>query len=176
MEYKDVDAKKLVGGGYCRKGVEGCFCAVGWPYELMCSDCRDSRIKGDDKSYCVCPPKETEIKKERISKAKEECDKYGIRYRTHQVHGKHKIVLFYSIHTLIRDHASPSEFEIELAREVSVLHGVIFDRPHCCFYVELTLDQLKVAIDHHIDSLIAAKKKYQGSINRLIRFAINEDK
>jgi len=40
---------------YCRKEVEGCYCAVGWPYELQCPKCRDSE-HADPYSYCACPP------------------------------------------------------------------------------------------------------------------------
>lgn len=46
----------------CKKGIEGCFCKVGWPYEKQCPDCRDTRQKGDNDSYCVCPPPETKPK------------------------------------------------------------------------------------------------------------------
>jgi hypothetical protein len=50
-----IDEEKVEAGEYCRKGEAGCFCAVGWPYERQCPDCRDGA--GADKySYCVCPP------------------------------------------------------------------------------------------------------------------------
>ena len=42
---------------FCQKGVEGCYCAVGYSYEKMCPDCRDGRAPDDIYSYCVCPPK-----------------------------------------------------------------------------------------------------------------------
>jgi cytosine/adenosine deaminase-related metal-dependent hydrolase len=41
---------------YCRKQVEGCLCAVGFPPEQQCADCREDRIRD---SRCECPPKET---------------------------------------------------------------------------------------------------------------------
>jgi len=42
---------------FCNKNIIGCFCIVGFPYELMCPLCRDNRNKGDIYSRCVCPPK-----------------------------------------------------------------------------------------------------------------------
>ena len=42
----------------CEKGIRGCYCRVGWPYEKMCPDCRDTRDSWDNKSYCVCPPRD----------------------------------------------------------------------------------------------------------------------
>lgn len=59
MKNKDVDEEKLQNGEYCQKGSPGCFCKVGWPYERMCPDCRDGRAPGDNRSYCVCSPKES---------------------------------------------------------------------------------------------------------------------
>jgi hypothetical protein len=43
---------------YCQKGVEDCYCKVGFPYEKMCPDCRDNRQPQDIYSRCVCPPDE----------------------------------------------------------------------------------------------------------------------
>lgn len=51
----NFDKEKLDKGEYCRHGVSGCFCKVGWPYEMMCPDCRDNR-DGDNSCRCVCPP------------------------------------------------------------------------------------------------------------------------
>jgi hypothetical protein len=56
MRLEDVDPVKEENGDYCRKKCPGCFCAVGWPYELQCPDCRDG--DRDKYSYCVCPPPE----------------------------------------------------------------------------------------------------------------------
>jgi len=39
----------------CHIGVTGCRCAVGWPYELQCPECRDRPNRMDD-GYCVCTP------------------------------------------------------------------------------------------------------------------------
>jgi len=61
MKDGDVDEGKLQRGEYCQKQNSGCFCAVGWPYERMCTDCRDGRVRRDYDSYCICPPKETNI-------------------------------------------------------------------------------------------------------------------
>ena len=58
MKIEDVDQNKLLNGEYCYKGCSGCFCKVGWPYEEMCECCRDGRAQGDDRSFCVCPPKD----------------------------------------------------------------------------------------------------------------------
>ena len=41
---------------YCHKGALGCYCAVGYPYDKMCPDCRDDRAPNDIYSKCVCPP------------------------------------------------------------------------------------------------------------------------
>jgi hypothetical protein len=43
-------------GKNCRKGSFTCYCAVGFPYEKMCPDCRDGRAPDDVYSRCVCPP------------------------------------------------------------------------------------------------------------------------
>jgi hypothetical protein len=43
----------------CRLGIPTCYCAVGWPYDKQCPDCRDNW--GDAKfrdSYCICPSPE----------------------------------------------------------------------------------------------------------------------
>jgi hypothetical protein len=41
----------------CRKGYPDCYCAVGWPYDKQCPDCRDTWPEGSFRdSYCVCPP------------------------------------------------------------------------------------------------------------------------
>jgi hypothetical protein len=56
MNIRDIDRKKMEAGEYCQKGVSGCFCAVGFPYEYMCEDCRDGREISDKYSYCVCGP------------------------------------------------------------------------------------------------------------------------
>ena len=43
----------------CKRGIAGCYCLAGFPYEKQCADCRD--IEGRDPySYCVCPPPEAE--------------------------------------------------------------------------------------------------------------------
>jgi len=63
MKNEDVDEVKLKEGDYCRKGSSGCFCDVGYPYERMCPDCRDTRVKGDTNDYCVCPPNDRIIPK-----------------------------------------------------------------------------------------------------------------
>jgi hypothetical protein len=55
MKIEDVDLVKQEDGDYCRKGVPGCFCRVGWPYELQCPDCRDTKL-ADKYSFCGCPP------------------------------------------------------------------------------------------------------------------------
>jgi hypothetical protein len=39
----------------CSINVEYCFCAVGWPYELQCVECRDMPNRMDDQ-YCCCVP------------------------------------------------------------------------------------------------------------------------
>jgi hypothetical protein len=57
MENKDVDKKKLEAGEYCHKRSPGCFCAVGWPYERQCPDCRGTKL-ADKYSYCGCPPRD----------------------------------------------------------------------------------------------------------------------
>ncbi len=57
MKNEDVNEIKLKIGDYCYKGIDGCFCKVGYPYERMCLICRDNRIKGDDKSFCICSTK-----------------------------------------------------------------------------------------------------------------------
>jgi len=41
-------------GDACCKGVDGCFCAVGYPSCEQCADCRSGRTRD---SYCVCAPK-----------------------------------------------------------------------------------------------------------------------
>lgn len=40
----------------CRQ--KGCYCKVGFPYELLCPSCRDDRYPGDVFAFCVCPPDE----------------------------------------------------------------------------------------------------------------------
>lgn len=45
---------------YCKRGLEGCYCERGFPYEAMCLDCRDGRAPWDIYSRCVCPPKDEE--------------------------------------------------------------------------------------------------------------------
>jgi len=58
MKNADVDEGKLERGEYCHKGVFGCFCAVGYPPERQCPDCRDRWAAGQFRdSYCICPPK-----------------------------------------------------------------------------------------------------------------------
>lgn len=57
MNLIDVDPAKQENGEYCRKKCPGCFCAVGWPYELQCPDCRGTKL-ADKYSYCGCPPPE----------------------------------------------------------------------------------------------------------------------
>lgn len=57
MKNEDVNEELLSSGSYCRKGIDGCFCKVGWPYERICPHCRDGRYPGDDRDYCICPPK-----------------------------------------------------------------------------------------------------------------------
>jgi len=59
MKNSDVVKKKLDIGEYCRKGVQGCFCKVGWPRERQCPDCREETDTRD--SYCICPPKELSL-------------------------------------------------------------------------------------------------------------------
>ncbi len=39
----------------CRIGLDSCLCAVGYPYDLRCAECRD-RPKRVDEGYCVCVP------------------------------------------------------------------------------------------------------------------------
>jgi hypothetical protein len=57
----EIDDAKLAAGAYCRSKVSGCFCAVGWPYERQCPDCRDTWPEGARRdSYCICPPDEGE--------------------------------------------------------------------------------------------------------------------
>lgn len=34
---------------------EGCYCAVGFPYEKRCLSCRNRKNRIDD-GYCVCVP------------------------------------------------------------------------------------------------------------------------
>jgi len=63
MKESEVDEVKLANGEYCQKGVTGCFCKGGRPYERQCSKCRDTRQLGDDRDYCVCPPPEWLMKK-----------------------------------------------------------------------------------------------------------------
>jgi hypothetical protein len=46
----------------CRKCVPDCKCAVGFPYEEQCVECRDGRKPGDVFSHCVCPPSEEAMK------------------------------------------------------------------------------------------------------------------
>lgn len=55
-----IDIGKLKAGEYCRKGIPGCFCKVGWPYERQCPDCRDNK-NADKFSYCSCPPEKSHI-------------------------------------------------------------------------------------------------------------------
>jgi hypothetical protein len=55
MKLEDVDPVKEENGDYCRKGVPGCFCAIGWPYEKQCPDCRGTPL-ADKYSYCGCEP------------------------------------------------------------------------------------------------------------------------
>lgn len=55
MKKEDIDPTKREAGEYCRKGIPGCLCKVGWPSELQCLDCREGR---DRDSFCVCPPKD----------------------------------------------------------------------------------------------------------------------
>lgn len=57
MKNEDVDVTKLEAGDYCRKGCPKCFCAVGWPLERQCPDCRGTKLT-DEYSYCGCPPRE----------------------------------------------------------------------------------------------------------------------
>lgn len=60
MDNCDVDEKKLKNGEYCLKGIPGCFCKVGWPYERQCSECRDSWGDNFRDSFCICPPEDEE--------------------------------------------------------------------------------------------------------------------
>lgn len=39
----------------CKMGLPGCFCSVGWPYELQCLECRDMPRRFDN-GYCCCTP------------------------------------------------------------------------------------------------------------------------
>jgi len=65
MDIGDVDREKLVAGEYCHKGVSRCFCAVGFPYEMQCPDCRDNWKEGQFRdSYCICPPPTKSSKEE----------------------------------------------------------------------------------------------------------------
>ena len=61
MLEQDIDKIKLSKGEYCRKGLDTCFCLVGYPYERMCPNCRVTRVVGDDKDYCVCGPDDEEV-------------------------------------------------------------------------------------------------------------------
>jgi hypothetical protein len=61
MKLRDVDKEKMKDGEYCHKGMPGCFCKAGWPYEYMCADCRDHReyvrdgkVFYYDKIFCMC--------------------------------------------------------------------------------------------------------------------------
>lgn len=59
MLNSNVQEILLALGEYCHKGVPGCFCRAGWPYERQCPNCRDSWKPGSFRdSYCVCPPVE----------------------------------------------------------------------------------------------------------------------
>lgn len=42
----------------CKCEERGCYCAVGFPFELLCLKCRDDRYPGDVHLFCVCPPPE----------------------------------------------------------------------------------------------------------------------
>jgi predicted amidophosphoribosyltransferase len=49
--------EKLDDGGYCKKGISGCACDLGWPYEMQCPDCRDKWEEHAFRdSYCICSP------------------------------------------------------------------------------------------------------------------------
>lgn len=40
----------------CRIELEyGCYCAVGWPYEKQCVECKDVKNR-IDQLFCVCVP------------------------------------------------------------------------------------------------------------------------
>lgn len=52
MKNMDVDENALACGEYCQKRVSGCFCAVGWPPERQCLDCREA---WERESFCECP-------------------------------------------------------------------------------------------------------------------------
>lgn len=39
----------------CNIGKTNCRCAVGYPYELQCEECRDKKPRLDN-GYCVCTP------------------------------------------------------------------------------------------------------------------------
>lgn len=39
----------------CRFEVDGCRCAVGWPYDLQCEHCRDMKNR-IDQGYRACVP------------------------------------------------------------------------------------------------------------------------
>lgn len=59
MKLEEVNRDKQAAGEYCQKHCPGCFCAVGWPYEEQCPNCRDSWKAGEFRnSYCICPPKD----------------------------------------------------------------------------------------------------------------------
>jgi hypothetical protein len=59
----EIDEAQVKAGAYCKHGVTGCFCAVGWPYERQCRDCRDRWPEGAFRdSCCICPPPEEEKK------------------------------------------------------------------------------------------------------------------
>lgn len=59
MKNEDVNEEDLKAGRYCWKGVPGCFCSAGWPYERQCPDCRDNWKDGQHRdSCCICPPPE----------------------------------------------------------------------------------------------------------------------
>jgi len=58
MKLEDINQKDLENGLLCRKKVPYCMCLVGYPFERLCPDCRDTRQEGDNSGYCVCGPKE----------------------------------------------------------------------------------------------------------------------
>lgn len=76
MNTEDVNKEDLEQGVYCQKGVPGCFCKVGRPYEYQCKDCRDTREKSDNKDYCVCPPDNNPVPE--AIREMEFCKKYSL--------------------------------------------------------------------------------------------------
>jgi hypothetical protein len=53
-----IDADAARRGEFCKDGLPGCFCRIGWPIERTCPECRNLRQVGtsDAFSFCICPP------------------------------------------------------------------------------------------------------------------------